>query len=50
MIKKDNIQQDKYEVSEHEWNNVHENVHTSFNEIVVMPEIESEASIHLQLE
>jgi len=30
----------------HGWNNVHENVQTSFNEIVVKPEIESEAFIH----
>ena len=28
------------------WNNLHENVHTSFNEVVVLPEIESEAFIH----
>jgi len=30
----------------HGWNNVHPNVQTSFNEVVVMPEIESEAFIH----
>jgi len=29
-----------------DWNNVHENVYTSFSEIVVLPEIESEAFIH----
>ena len=28
------------------WNNLHENVYTSFNEVVVLPEIESEAFIH----
>ncbi len=28
------------------WNNVHENVHTTFTEAVVLPEIESKAFIH----
>ena len=35
-----------HKMSGHGWNNVHENVHTSFNEVVVMPEIESSAFIH----
>ena len=30
----------------HSWNNIHENVNTSFNEVVVLPEIASEAFIH----
>ncbi len=34
------------EIETPNWNNVHENVYTSFSEIVVLPEIESEAFIH----
>ena len=30
----------------HQWSNVHSNVYTSFNEVVVMPTIEQEAFIH----